>query len=98
MKHINFIDFSSRNFLRQNVSIPPDQNISILFTSNIYWEYLKILGQKLCMKIWYNSNFFPNCFGFPCLILWVQNVLIPPDQNLSIPLDQNVPILLISNI
>ena len=33
-----------------------------------------------------------------CVILWTQNVLMPPNQNLMIPLDQNVLIVFVSNM
>ena len=41
IKHINFINFFRWNFEGQNVSIPLDQIVSILFASNIF-KNLKI--------------------------------------------------------
>ena len=39
----------------QNVSIPSDQNILILFLSNMYNGNIKTFWfRQRCMKIWYN--------------------------------------------
>ena len=64
--------FFIRDFLCQNVPIPPDQNASVLFVSNIHiGNYRTFWHRKLCKIYSWNS-----CEYF--MIPWVQNVSIRP--------------------
>ena len=36
---IFLVRFFGQNLLDQNMFMPSDQNVSILFVNNIYWEY-----------------------------------------------------------
>ena len=80
------------DFWAQNVLIPPDQNLSksidqnvlILFVSNIYNGDIKTFWpRKLWMKTWHSSTLWIN---FSCIIFWTQNVPIPSNLILLVSL------------
>ena len=83
---MNFINFSGVIFLNQGVlipqnrimSIPPGQNVLILFVNNTYIGNIRtVWHRKLYMKTWYSSKSLWIFSIFLVLTFWAQNVLMP---------------------
>ena len=83
---MNFINFSGVIFLNQgvlipqnrNMSIPPGQNVLILFVNNTYIGNIRtVWHRKLYMKTWYSSKSLWIFSIFLVLTFWAQNVLMP---------------------
>ena len=82
------------DFLRQTVSLPPDQNflipsdkyVSILLKSNIYnWNIGTFWRRKLCNKTWYSSRYLWILLIFLLWYFWGGNILIRPTHILLWP-------------
>ena len=72
---MNFVYFLCVIFSAQNVLIPPDQNLSklldqnvlILFLSNMLWEYSNIVAQNGIHEGFIQFKIFMNFVNFSCM-------------------------------
>ena len=97
MKLINFSCsiFSAKNVLTppyQNLSIPPDQNVTILFLNNVYigniitvWHRRADIVQNLCefCRIFWSNFLGPKCPNIPILYTTLADNLAEGTYKLS---------------